>query len=72
MLDSVLILLPGAILGCGALLVFLVSRVFRLSNRAEALLTVLIMVAALLPLLWNFTRLPSIMEDPGRSEEHHV
>jgi multicomponent Na+:H+ antiporter subunit D len=44
--------------------VYVASRALRLSNRVEALLTVFFLAAALLPLLWNFTRLPSIMGEP--------
>ena len=67
MTGPVLIMLPAVILGGGAFLVYLLSRVFRLSNRAEALLTALILVGALLPLLFNFTRLPANTAEPGAS-----
>ncbi|MFW5713729.1 MAG: complex I subunit 5 family protein [Brevefilum sp.] len=57
----VLPVLPAAILIAGAFMVYIVSRLLRLSNRAEALLTVLVLIGTLMAYLVIFTRLPSLM-----------
>ncbi len=63
----VLIALPAAILISGAFLVYVLSRVCRLSNRAEALVTALIFSGALVSYLAIFTRLPSLIGIPEAS-----
>jgi len=65
MSEMVLTALPAVILIGGAFLVYLVSRALHLSNRAEALLTAIILVAVLIPLVVLLFRLPALIGDPG-------
>jgi F420H2 dehydrogenase subunit N len=67
MSGMLLIVLPAAILIGGAFLVYLLSRAFHLDNRAEALLTVFVLVAVLIAYLAIFTRLPSLIGNPVAS-----
>jgi len=45
--------------------VYVLTRLLRLSNRNEALLTVLVLAGALLLLLWNFTHMPTWIDESG-------
>lgn len=58
---NLMTILPAVVLGGGALLVYVLSRMVRLSNRGEALLTVLVLMVALLFLLWNFSQMSSLV-----------
>ncbi len=62
-----LLVLPAEILIGGAFLVYLLSRVGRFGNRAEALLTVFVLAAVFLAYLALFTRLPSLIGTPEAS-----
>lgn len=67
MAGSVILILPAVILVGGAFLVYGLSRVFRLSNRMQALLTALVLVAVLLTFLNLLWQLPAFTAEPGAS-----
>jgi multicomponent Na+:H+ antiporter subunit D len=67
MTGQVSIVLPAALLIGGAFLVYLLARALRLSNRAESLLTVIVLAGVLISLLRTFIRLPALLGDPGAS-----
>jgi len=62
--SSILIIIPIGILILGAFLIYVVCRTFNLSNRVEALLTVLILFGALIALLMLYRQLPTIILNP--------
>ena len=65
MAGSVTLILPAVILAGGAFLVYLLSRALRLSNRTEALLTVLVLAGSLASLLVLFIQLPGLVGESG-------
>jgi len=65
MSSSILIIIPIGILILGAFIIYFVSRTFNLGNRAEALLTVLILSGAFTALLRLYQQLPVINKNPG-------
>jgi multicomponent Na+:H+ antiporter subunit D len=67
MTGQVSIVLPAALLIGGAFLVYLLARALRLSNRAESMLTVIVLAGVLISLLETFIRLPALLGDPGAS-----
>ena len=56
--------LPAAVLFAGAFLIYLVSRVFRLSNRVEAVLTVVILIATGVLLILQLQGMPGLLQNP--------
>lgn len=67
MTGLVSIVLPDALLIGGAFLVYLLATALRLNNRAESLLTVIVLAGVLTSLLVTFNRLPALLGDPGAS-----
>lgn len=60
-----LIVLPAAILIGGAFIVYLLSRLFHLSNRTESLLTVLVLLATVTTLFVLYGRIPYLVGNPS-------
>jgi len=60
-----MIVLPAAILIGGAFIVYLLARFFHLSNRAESLLTVLVLAATVTTLFVLYARIPDLAGSPG-------
>ena len=60
-----LIVLPAAILIGGAFIVYLLARFFHLSNRAESLLTVMVLAATVATLFMLYVRIPDLVGTPG-------
>jgi len=54
-------LLPVVLLIGGAFSIFFVSRLFHLSNRIEALLTVLVLLGVLLTLILVYLEIPDLL-----------
>ena len=61
MVGTVTLVLPAVILLGAAFLVYLLSRALRLSNRAEALLTALVLTGSLTSLLILFSQMPGLL-----------
>ncbi len=66
------IVLPLSILSGGAFLIYLIARALTLSNRIEALLTVVVLVVTLVVLIIQYDQVPALIRDPqaffGRPE----
>lgn len=65
MSDNILMVIPIGILIIGAFFLYVISRTFNLKNRAEALLTVLILFGSSIVLLALYQRLPVLTADPN-------
>jgi multicomponent Na+:H+ antiporter subunit D len=59
------LVLPTTILVAGAFLVYLIARLFRLSNRNEALMTVVVLAATFVTLIAQFRGMPALLSDGG-------
>jgi len=59
------IVLPAAILIGGAFIVYLLSRLFHLSNRVESILTVVVLLATLTTLFMLYSQIPDLVGNPN-------
>ena len=59
------VVIPLAILILGAFLIFVISRIFNLTNQAESLMTVLVLSASFFSLIFLYRQTPNLIHDTG-------
>jgi len=58
------IILPAAILISGAFIIYLLTRLLRLSNKAEAILTLVVLSITLSLLIYGYINIPNLIDRP--------
>ncbi len=64
MAGTIEIIIPAIILMAGAFMVYMSARLLGLNNKAEAILTIMVLLAALISLVLNFNDLSDLINNP--------